>query len=198
MSIFNDLLQFFSAYPLWAKIVLVACVAVVLLILLAVPRTLSTVPPGPTTTSEASKPAETTTTKTEPAADRFILSIENVELFRTANLEDFQMDSSTEVKLRIDVNGVLFDYPSLEGVEWVRTGPSMAAQQFRLPASDRGYDIRIEGTVRENGVEARLVSLQTLHVDNTSQEGQYELYPVEMNTRAQVPSASVRYAVRPG
>lgn len=128
--------------------------------------------------------------------DRLVLTVENVELLSVSGFP-FEMDENTQIRLRIDVNGNVYNYPNLDGVDWVRTGPIMAAQWFNILPNESGYDIRFEGDVREGEREARLVNLETVRHDDGPVEARYELYPVDTDQRARgaIPVASIRYTL---
>ena len=71
----------------------------------------------------------------------------------------------------------------------------MSPQQFRLPPSTAGYEIRFRMTLKEGTRERRLVSVNTVHVSATPFAGSYNLHIENEGTRAASVTATVRFRV---
>ena len=130
METFDAVVKFITSYPVWARVLVVISLSVVVLTLSLAPRS-------------------TADTKAKEAPlvekdDASWLIVDGVDLYGYSR--------GAQIKLHIDVNGTKFVYPTLEGVEWLGVGPTMASQQFPLPRPGRdGYEIQMQMDIRSQG-----------------------------------------------
>jgi hypothetical protein len=96
-----------------------------------------------TGTSEPAGPSSDA--NSQPAAQRVQQEVLWLIIDR---VEFFAAKPGVQIRLTADVNGTQFIYPSRAGIQWLEVGPSMAAQAFRLPPTDRRYAVRFEALVR--------------------------------------------------
>lgn len=134
-------------------------------------------PPGP-------KPTPEPATGQQPH-----LQIEGVGLF--------PHDDKAIVQVKAVVNGTTFAYPTnLEGVQWLKVGPSMAAKYFALPSGNGKFDLRFEMLVKRGSAPVqRLASVEVVSVPKLPVQGKYALYPIGGMTRDANIAAEVRYSV---
>ena len=169
MDSIEGLLKFLSAYPAWAKLLVLgnmACIAGVLLFARA-----------PVPDAEAQQPGA------------YALRIKAVDLFPPSD--------QAQVQVSAFVNGTEFRYPSLADVEWLRVGPAMAGQVFKLPRAER-YELRFEMRKKSGGNIVHLVSQETVSLAKPT-AGSYALYGFdpESKTRDATVRAQVSYAFEP-
>jgi len=104
------------------------------------------------------------------------------------------LGESPRVKVTARVNGSEYVYPSLEGVEWMRVGPEMSAQRFRIPEAKSGYDVRFTMIVDDGNERVRMVSMNTNYIDQLPSSSGYSLYRVDDEaTRGASVVAVVKY-----
>lgn len=175
--------EFLTAYPAWAKVAVVFCLAVAAGVLVL------------------AKPEKQKST----SGDRpVLLTIERVSLFPD--------DPSAQVKILAHVNGIVFEHPSVGGVEWMKVGPAMSEKVIALPPS-KSYEIRFEAKIRgttplqglpvvlpQAAVQGnvtghdKLLASQTIrHIWDLPHEEEYRLYNVDGEIRDATPKATVKF-----
>jgi hypothetical protein len=177
MDILESLQKFIASYPLWARIMAGGGIALTFFTLLLVPRT-------------GGSP------KSLDVSDRPWLIVKGVEFFGNY--------AGAQVKVTAFVNDTEFVYPSLAGVEWLEVGPTMAAQQFRLPpAGPNGYEIRFNMIVRERASDEpntflyrdSFTSVQRVFVKALPANGEYKLHLLRNAVRGPGVDAVIRFSV---
>jgi hypothetical protein len=177
----SALVPFLAAYPAWVKAMFSAWVLLSAALLLAL-----LLARGPN--AQASN-AQDSSNDAEASGEPLWLSIDGVDLFG-------KIDSG-KVKVTAKVNGIEYQYPSLEGIEWMEVGPTMSSQQFRVPRANGGYNIRFTMVVRHEGNDIKMVSQRTEHFNTAPFNGRYRLYRIgEENTRGATVEAEIEYSVR--
>lgn len=178
----SALIPFLAAYPSWVRVLFSVWVLLSAVLLLAL--VLARLPGAPAASADAPPPADR-----QPSDEPLWLSIDGVGLF--GELE------GGKVKVTAKVNGLEYHYPSLEGIEWLEVGPTMSAQQFRLPRAREGYDIRFTMVVKKDDETVRMVSQSTDHFSTTPFRGRYRLHRVgEENTRMPSVGAEIEYSAK--
>ena len=196
-----------ASYPTWARTLAAVGFAVGFFTLLLAPRSTPSAKPSDEANAQvpaggaphaptpsevlpppASKESEDQAKSVIPPVRDVWLVIERVDLFPP--------DSSAEVQVTAFVNDTPFRYPSVAGIEWLRVGPSMSSQRFKLPRSTDGYNIRFEMTLRTGSAEKRFASQATEVITSFPSEGSYNLHQVNRLTRAANVAAAVVFSVR--
>ena len=174
--------RFFASYPMWARALASAGFLVGILTLVLAPRS---APPSAIADQGGSRGQGTDTSSSQ--GQLYWLTVDGIELFPA--------NPQAEVQVQIDVNGTVFQYPSVGGVEWMNVGPAMSPQRFRLPPIGAGYDVRLEMTVREGSLVTRLASQSVESVSVLPFKSTYQLHQVSGMTRAAGVAATVTYSV---
>jgi hypothetical protein len=96
------------------------------------------------------------------------------------------------VKVTAIVNGGKYVYPTLDKVEWLEVGATMAPQRFQIPMSDT-YDVSFSIVTRDG---RSFASVET-QVVKQSTEGprRYSLREIDRGQRAAPISAEVSYQI---
>src|SRR5689334_17772439 len=108
MDTLESVIRFIGSYPMWARLLVLACFAVAAGTLVMAPRS---------ATSQTAKPSA-------PAIDaskkerQFFMRIKPIKLFPDR--------PNAEIQLSVLVNGTEYRHPSVAGVEWMRVGPAMS------------------------------------------------------------------------
>ena len=177
----SSLVPFLAAYPAWVKVMFSAWVLLSAALLLAFLLARSP-------SAQASDPQDASKA-IEASGEPLWLSIDGVDLFG-------RMDRG-KVKVTAKVNGIEYQYPSLEGVEWMEVGPTMSSQQFRIPRAKDGYNVRFSMLVRLEGNDIKMVSQRTEHFNTAPFKGRYRLHRLgKENTRAATVEAEIAYSAR--
>ena len=178
METLESILRFAGSYPMWARIVVLASVAIVVGTLMLAPRSGST------------QPAKSSTAAAEPVkkGQQVFMRIKPIRLFPDK--------PNAEVQVSIFVNGTEYRHPSVAGVEWMKVGPSMSEKVIELPSAAR-YDVRFEMRLREGPTlkTQQQVSQQITPIKALPYSDEYNLYQVENKSRAAGISAVVSYEV---
>jgi hypothetical protein len=122
----------------------------------------------------------------ETEDQRIWLVVEGVDAYEIEN---------AVVKVVANVNGTKYVYPTLEGIEWMEVGPSMAPQKFLLPKANK-YEISFSMKVRQGNRVRDFVSVEKISVkatDAKSFSSQYDLHSKDGGVRAASVSAAVRF-----
>jgi hypothetical protein len=172
MDTLESILRFAGSYPMWARILVLACTLVIGATLLLVPRA---------ATTQTTKPV---VNATEPAKK------DQQVFIRVKPIKLFPERPDAEVQLSIFVNGTEYKHPSVGRVEWMKVGPSMSEKIIEVPTASR-YDVRFEmrlRDLRETG-EARLKTQQHLSQQVTPIKAlpyteEYRLYQVNNQSRS--------------
>lgn len=177
MDWLEQLVRFTNSYPLWSRILVCIAVAVIVFTLILAPRRSSVQTSG-----------MTADTNKAGLHERWLI-VQGVELFGSG------ASSYEGVRVSAKVNGVTYIYPTFAGIEWLEVGPDMAPQQFKLPPSDRGYDLQFSMTAKQKGAvgKAEYVNVEFTHVDEVPYVGTYRLYLAKWKGRSAAPSAAVKY-----
>lgn len=168
IDVLSSLAPFLEQYPLWVKILFSAWIFLTAVLLL-------------------SFSFARISDEEERAGDEVWLIIERVQLFGDLN------NSNSLVKVIAEVNGTDYTYPSLEGVEWMKVGPTMSSQQFRLPKTSSGYEVRFAAQLKLDDEITDFVSQETHVVKNLPLSKTFNLYRKEGSARAQNIEATVQY-----
>ena len=173
MDSIENLVKFLNSYPSWAKILMLACIAVSVATLVFAPRT----------SLEAQA-------QDKPQAGGTVLRMLGVVLFPS--------NPDVAVQVTAYVNGTPFRYPSLAGVEWLKVGPSMSSQTFQLPKSDK-YEVRFEMVMKgsSSATTGHFVSQQVVTVTKLPHGAEYNVYRKEGVTRSASVEAAVRFTLEP-
>ncbi len=171
MSTIEAIVKFLGTYPAWAKLAMLAGLALTFGVALLAPRT-------PIDASAAPKPLG--------------------PVLKILGVSDRGLPPGASVRVTAIVNGKTYLYPSLAGVDWLDVGATMSSQTFDLPIANR-YDVRFEMDVKGNGTSTRYVSQETIQVSNVPYTGDYRLYPTKADSagvsRGFAPGASVRFSL---
>jgi hypothetical protein len=175
MEAVDTIFKFITSYPAWARILIVISLAVIVLTLTLVPRG----------TSDAKAKEASLMDKDDQAW----LIVDGVDLYDPYG--------EPQIKLHINVNGTKFVYPTLDGVEWLGVGPTMASQQFSLPGPGiNGYEIQMQMYVKgKGGGTYDLRSVRKVFVQEVPFAGRYNLHTVNDGSRDPGISASVRFHI---
>jgi hypothetical protein len=171
-------LRFVGSYPMWARLLVLACLSAAVATLILAPRTATTQP---------QKPAATAPESASKGQQAF-LRVKPIKLFPDR--------PTAEVQLFIYVNGTEYRHPSVAGVEWMRVGPAMSEKIIELPPAPR-YDVRFEMRIREGPTlkTQQQTSQQVTPIKALPYSEEYKLYQVENKSRAAAVSAVVSYEV---
>lgn len=173
MASLESMVNFASSYPIWARLIVCVCVLVALLTLVLAPRGSSV-----------------NAAKSDTTGERWLV-IEGVELFDGAD--------DTLVKLTANVNGLSFLYPTLPGIEWMEVGPDMSPQQFKLPVSNSGYQVRFSMKARSGRDtkkrEQDFVSVNVAHVNSFPFSGTYNLHFAKAGVRSAPIRATIKFRI---
>jgi hypothetical protein len=178
METIEAILRFAGSYPMWARLVVIACVSVTVATMVLTPRIAAT-EPMKATAAGAESPKK---------GQQVFLKVNPIKLFPDK--------PNAEVQLSIFVNGTEYKHPSIAGVEWMRVGPAMSEKLIELPNSDR-YEVRFEMRLREGPTlkTQQQVSQQVTPIKTLPYSEDYKLYQVENKSRAAGVSAVVPYEV---
>ena len=173
MEMLENAIKFISSYPTWAKGLLLLNLACIGATLVFAPRSTTVLDGGSSTEIEKT----------------WVLKILGVTLFPDS--------PSDQVQVSAFVNGTEFLYPSIGGVEWLKVGPAMAGQTFKLPKAEQ-YEVRFEMRKRTgpDPAVARLLSQETVTLARVPRRGSYSLHgfdPVGL-TRSGTVSAEVLFS----
>ncbi len=173
METLEGFIKFISSYPTWAKLLLLGNLICIVATLIFAPRAASQ-PPA------------------DESTGMYQLKIEGVELYPHSD--------EAVVQVHAIVNGTKYIYPSVGGVEWMKVGPTMAGQTFRLPTAER-YEIRFEMIHRQGdrGIKKKLLSVETISFVEGKTEGRYPLHDFDQlsKTRDSGINAEVIYSIGP-
>lgn len=164
----TSIVPFISPYPWWVKsaislFVLSAAVSIIGLIVAA--------------------PKQVAHSENQPLPSKAWLIVEGVTAFGRFN---------PAVKVTADINGGTYVYPTLNGVDWLEVGPTMAPQRFRIPLNDT-YDVRFSIDTRDG---RSLASVETQVVKGSTQGSRrYSLREVFRGQRSAPISAEVSYQI---
>lgn len=158
-------LKFLNSYPTWAKVVVVGALLIAVITLVFATRSVS---------------------RNGAASDSIFLTISGVKLFPE--------NSSAEIQVIAYVNDTAFQYPSVGGVTWLKVGPVMAPQIIEIPKADL-YVTRFELNLKLPDTVKKLVSQTVLRVTELPFNTEYNLYPLEGQTRAASISAVVKFSI---
>ena len=168
MDTFKSLLDFLNSYPLWAKLFTFLGLLVTVGVLIFAPR--------------INKSAES---GSDQSSGTF-LTVKGIELFPES--------PDAEIQVVIFVNGTKYQYPSLAGVKWLKTGRTMSPGTFKVP-NDQIYEVRFEATLR-NFEATYLASQRVVRISKLPYSNEYDLYKVnEEMTRSAYVSATVHYSI---
>jgi hypothetical protein len=104
----------------------------------------------------------------------------------------FSDRSSVPVRVYAKVNGTTYTYPSVGGVQWVETGPRMAAGTFKITAAET-YILSFS---METDQDMRFASQETVILKKSDLPAprDYRLYVIKPSqTRAPDPTAAVSF-----
>jgi hypothetical protein len=188
----SKLTPFLAPYPSWVKILFSTWVILTAVFLIAL------VVSKPSSQTDANNDGNTNSSSNTlgqgAEGQRIWLIIEGVDLYG---------GGKGRVKVTANVNGTKFVYPTLEGIEWIEVGPSMASQKFLLPVAEQ-YEISFSMKVQqghqikvlEDDPIKDLVSVDTVNVSRDkakSFKSQYNVYPIEGMIRGSNVMASIRF-----
>ena len=99
------------------------------------------------------------------------------------------------VRVYAKVNGTTYTYPNVGGVQWVETGPNMAAGSFKLAGSSL-YELTF--TMETNG-GPQYASQETVRLKHSELPAprSYKLFSVRSGQRAPDPTAEVYFNLSP-
>lgn len=168
---FESAVSFIASYPLWAKVVIIACFVATVSVLVLAPRT----PDAASSTSDQGQPSPVV-----------YLKIDRVELFT--------LPPETAVRITAFVNGSEFRHPNVGGIEWIRVGPAMGHKVFRVPRAPR-YEVRFEMGFQE---APTALNQRVEFVDELPVEDFYNFYPTETAIRSSTPAAKLHFRLYEG
>jgi hypothetical protein len=188
MEMLDAMLRMLNSYPTWAKLCAVAGVSLTVLVLIFAPRVESS---GDSSNEDGSSDEGYEVSFTKP----IFLRIKSMKLFPA--------DPAAEVQVRAIVNETVYQHPSVDGVEWMKVGPSMSQKVIELPNA-LNYQIRFTMLKRKGGEfegdqldMVRGASQQVTHIDRLPFSENYSLYNVNEKTRTRdaAVSAVISYTV---
>lgn len=175
---------FLASYPTWVRAVFaawVAATAILMLSLLLARRT--NVAPSRTFT-----PDDSAATAGPPPAYIW-LHIKGVTVY--------DVDEDVAVRVTGTINGNIFVYPSGTEAEWIRVGPNMSPQKFKVPYSKNGYSVRYSMLARAKDRTLKFISQWTEPVTTLPFVKPYHLHAFdpESKTRDSKVGATIEYAL---
>ncbi|MGE3853353.1 MAG: hypothetical protein AB7K09_16565 [Planctomycetota bacterium] len=173
MDTFESTIRFIGSYPMWARLLVLACIGVTAGTLVLAPRS--------TATSSVVSPTK-----------------EHGVFMLLAPIKLFPPSPTAEVQLSVFVNGTEYRHPSVAGVEWMRVGPAMSEKIIELPVAPR-YEVRFELRLRDGSqgqTKLRLRAAQKIsYITSLPFSEEYSLYDIDGTTRSAGVSAVVAYKV---
>lgn len=187
METIDSFLRFLNSYPTWAKVALACATIAILLILVFAPRDFKLVKGSP-----------------EAWDRRYFLAIRGIALFPD--------DPSADVQVVISVNGVEFNFPSTEGVEWMKVGPFMSQKTVEIQQSETyavsfRMMLRCSRTVFAGALQSKervQLPVREIRFANTSlrlivpalpYKAAYDLFEVADGVRSAAVRATIRFEV---
>jgi hypothetical protein len=178
METLESILRFAGSYPMWARLLVIGCLAVAIGTLILAPR--SATPQTPK--------AATPTPEVAKKERQVFMHIKPLQLFPDR--------PNAEVQLSILVNGSEYRHPSVAGVEWMKVGPAMSEKIIELPTASR-YDVRFEMRLRDGpkGPTKLRAAQKITYITTLPFSEEYSLYDIDGDSRAAGVSAVVSYEV---
>lgn len=163
---------------MWARLLVLACVAISVGTLVLTPRSANP------QSAKVPAPAVETAKKERQA----FMRIKPIKLFPDR--------PTAEVQLSVYVNGTEFRHPSVAGVEWMKVGPAMSEKTIELPPAPR-YDVRFEMRMRDGpkGKTTFRAAQKITYISTLPFSEEYSLYEIDSGSRAAAVSALVAYEV---
>jgi hypothetical protein len=178
MDTIESIIRFAGSYPMWARILVLACLSAIVATLLLAPR------------AGITQPTKAGAATAEPAKkdQQVFVRVKPIRLFPDR--------PNAEVQLSVFVNGTEYKHPSVGGVEWMKVGPQMSEKIIEVPTASR-YDVRFEMRLREGPTlkTQQHMAQQVTPIMSLPYSEEYRLYQVENKSRAAGVSAVVSYEV---
>ena len=178
METFESIVRLIGSYPMWARLLVLACFAVAAGTLVLAPRS---------ATPQTSKVLASPTDASKKERQVFM---------RVKPIKLFPDRPSAEVQLSVFVNGTEYRHPSVAGVEWMKVGPAMSEKTIELPPASR-YEVRFEMRMRDGpkGKTTFRAAQKITFIITFPFNEEYSLYEVDSGSRAAAVSALVSYEV---